>query len=70
MRSSVLLALVVLLLAGCGLFSGKEDDETIGWSAQRLYGEAKDAMADKQWPKAIKYFEKLEARFPYGRFAQ
>jgi outer membrane protein assembly factor BamD len=70
MRSSLLLALVVLLLASCGLFSGKEDDETIGWSAQRLYGEAKDAMAGKEWNKAIKYFEKLEARFPYGRFAQ
>jgi outer membrane protein assembly factor BamD len=74
MRSSLLLApvalLLALLLAGCGLFSGKEDDETIGWSAQRLYGEAKDAMASKEWPKAIKYFEKLEARFPYGRFAQ
>jgi outer membrane protein assembly factor BamD len=70
MRSSLLLALFALLLAGCGLFSGKEDDETIGWSAQRLYGEAKDAMASKEWPKAIKYFEKLEARFPYGRFAQ
>jgi len=70
MRPSLLLALFALLLAGCGLFSGKEDDETIGWSAQRLYGEAKDAMASKEWPKAIKYFEKLEARFPYGRFAQ
>jgi len=42
----------------------------MGWSAQRLYGEAKDAMAGKEWQKAIKYFEKLEARFPYGRFAQ
>src|SRR3954467_12256862 len=74
MRSSLLLApllsLFVLLLAGCGLFSGKEDDETVGWSAQRLYGEAKDAMAEKNWAKAVKYFEKLEARFPYGRFAQ
>src|SRR4051812_7242471 len=74
MRSSLLLApllsLFVLLLAGCGLFSGKEDDETVGWSAQRLYGEAKDSMASKEWAKAIKYFEKLEARFPYGRFAQ
>src|SRR5256884_9464306 len=70
MRSSVLLALVVLLLAGCGLFSGKEDDETIGWSAQRLYGEAKDAMAGKEWSKAIKYFEKVEGRFPYGRVLQ
>jgi outer membrane protein assembly factor BamD len=27
-------------------------------------------MASKQWEQAIKYFEKLEARFPYGRFAQ
>ena len=62
--------MLTLLLAGCGLFSGKEDDETIGWSAQRLYGEAKDAMSSKEWAKAIKYFEKLEARFPYGRFAQ
>ena len=70
MRSSLLLALAVLLLAGCGLFSGKEDDETIGWSAQRPYGEAKDAMTGKDWAKAIKYFEKLEARYPYGRYAQ
>lgn len=70
MRASLLVAFVALLLGGCGLFSGKEDDETIGWSAQRLYGEAKDAMVSKEWPKAIKYFEKLEARFPYGRFAQ
>jgi outer membrane protein assembly factor BamD len=70
MRSSLLLALAALLLAGCGIFSGKEDDETAGWSAQRLYGEAKDAMASKDWAKAIKYFEKLEARYPYGRFAQ
>jgi outer membrane protein assembly factor BamD len=42
----------------------------VGWSAQRLYGEAKDAMSNRDWQKAIKYLEKLEARFPYGRFAQ
>ena len=27
-------------------------------------------MASKDWAQAIKYFEKLEARYPYGRFAQ
>ena len=70
MRTSLLLALIALLISGCGIFSGKEADETAGWSAQRLYGEAKDAMAEKQWANAVKYFEKLEARFPYGRFAQ
>jgi outer membrane protein assembly factor BamD len=60
----------VLLLAGCGIFSGREEDETAGWSAQRLYSEAKEAMGTRDWAKAIKYFEKLEARFPYGRYAQ
>src|SRR2546423_10060799 len=68
MRASLLVLL--LALAGCGLLPDQSADETIGWSAQRLYGEAKDAMAGKEWAKAIKYFEKLEARYPYGRFAQ
>ncbi len=27
-------------------------------------------MNSKAWDKAIKYYEKLEARYPYGRFAQ
>jgi len=47
-----------------------EADETTGWSAQRLYGEARDAQSSKDWPKAVKYLEKLEARYPYGRYAQ
>ena len=64
-----LIALAVLGAAGCGLIP-KEVDETAGWSAQKLYGEAKDAMANRVWDKAIKYLEKLEARYPYGRFAQ
>src|SRR5882762_1586584 len=73
MRSSLLggLAIVTtLLFAGCGLLSSAQEDESIGWSAQRLYGEAKDAMNAKEWQKAIKLLEKLEARYPYGRFAQ
>ncbi|HEX7052504.1 MAG TPA: outer membrane protein assembly factor BamD [Burkholderiales bacterium] len=58
---------LLALLSGC---SSVPADETAGWSAQRLYGEAKDAMDDKLWAKAIEYFEKLQARYPYGRFAQ
>ena len=67
-RAAALSALVAL--AGCGVLGGKDTDETQGWSAQKLYGEAKDAMNGKTWDKAIKYLEKLEARYPYGRFAQ
>ncbi len=58
----------MLLVAGCSSLG--ERDETAGWSAQRLYGEAKDEMNNRNWEKAIKYLEKLEARYPYGRFAQ
>src|SRR6185295_4431291 len=69
MMRSLLAALLLLTLVACGGINSS-DDETLGWSAQKLYGEAKDAMASKDWTKAIKYLEKLEARYPYGRFAQ
>src|SRR5919106_2547986 len=66
-RIAVYFLVAIFGLAGC---AGSTEDETIGWSAQRLYGEAKDAMSSKDWPRAVKYLEKLEARYPYGRFAQ
>jgi outer membrane protein assembly factor BamD len=69
MRFVILLAALALALLVGGCASDLQD-ETAGWSAQRLYGEAKDAMASKDWPRAIGYLEKLEARYPYGRFAQ
>ena len=59
--------LVAALLGGC---ASDPDDETVGWSAQRLHSEAKDAIGNKDWPRAVRYLEKLEARYPYGRFAQ
>src|SRR4051812_26826677 len=61
---------VALSAGGCDWLRSTQEDETLGWSAQRLYGEAKDAMSNREWPKAVKYLEKLEARYPYGRYAQ
>ncbi|MDR2188302.1 MAG: outer membrane protein assembly factor BamD [Azonexus sp.] len=58
-----------LVLAACGSLS-EQADETAGWSAGRLYSEAKDAQNDGNWDLATKHLEQLEARFPYGRFAQ
>ena len=65
------IALVALasLSAGCGLLP-EVKDETTGWSANKLYTEAKDAMGDGAYDKAAKLYEKLEARYPYGRYAQ
>lgn len=64
-----LLVLATLGMAGCGLMP-EEADETLSWSASKLYTEAKDAMSEGAYDRAIKYYEKLEARFPYGRYAQ
>lgn len=69
MRRSVLfLLLAAVLAAGCA--TQEPADETAKWTVERLYGEARDAMAERDWAKAIQYLEKLEARFPYGRYAQ
>lgn len=68
LRSVLVLAAAALLAAGCA--TTEPPDETAGWSVERLYGEAREAMQARDWDKAIKYLEKLEARFPYGRYAQ
>lgn len=59
---------VAIFIAGCA--TKEPFDETTGWSAGKLYSEAKDAQADATWDKAAKLLEKLEARYPYGRYAQ
>lgn len=71
MRSlaALLFALLLANLSGCGLLP-EQVDETAGWSANKLYAEAKTAMSDGAFDKAIKLYEKLEARYPYGRYAQ
>jgi outer membrane protein assembly factor BamD len=72
MRGS-LAAIVALLLgwslASCGVLKA-DNDETKGWSAAKLYAEAKQSLSDRNYEQAIKYYQKLEARYPYGRFAQ
>jgi outer membrane protein assembly factor BamD len=65
----ILALLLGVLVGACGLLPG-EQDETKGWSAQKLYSEAKDNLNSRNYEQAIKYYEKLEARYPYGRFAQ
>ena len=61
--------LVGVLIAACGMLPDPVD-ETKGWSAQKLYTEAKDNLNTRNYESAIKYYEKLESRYPYGRYAQ
>lgn len=58
---------VALLVAGC---AGTTQDPTKNWSAEKLYTEAKQKVADGDYASGIKYFESLESRYPYGRYAE
>jgi outer membrane protein assembly factor BamD len=62
-----ILILLLLVLSGC---ASLDEDPTRGWSAQRLYTEGKTALANKEYTNAVQYFEKLEARYPYGPYAE
>lgn len=59
---------LAVALAGCGVF-GKEIDLTENWTAPRLYAEASSELDSGNYAKAIEYYEKLEARYPFGRYA-
>jgi outer membrane protein assembly factor BamD len=59
----------VVLSAGCNILP-KKIDQTANWSAQRLYTEAKQLLDEGAFDQSVKMYEKLEARYPYGRYAQ
>lgn len=71
LKNFLKLALIVLalMLSACGSL-GEKPDETKGWSADKLYAEASDELNGGNYLKAIQYFEKLESRYPFGRYAQ
>lgn len=59
--------LPLLLIAGCAL---DPIDETKNWGPERIYSAAQEELDGKNYQKAIGYYEKLESRYPYGRYAQ
>lgn len=64
MRHS-LYAFLLLTLVAC---SSTPDDKN--YTAEELYSQAMEAMEDHSFERAVKKFEKLQSRYPYGRYAQ
>lgn len=52
-------------LAGCASL----EDPTRDWSPEQFFNEAKSKLKDNQYEEAIKLFETLQARYPYGQHA-
>ncbi|MEO8134344.1 MAG: outer membrane protein assembly factor BamD [Betaproteobacteria bacterium] len=69
-RSIVLGLLLSLgILSGCGLLP-EAKDETGNWNVERIYQTGREAVQEGNYLRAIKMFESLESRFPYGVYAQ
>lgn len=70
-RSVTALAALALSLAlgACSLFS-KVTDPHKDWQAADYYQAAKQEFDNENWDASIKIYDQLEAKFPFGRFAQ
>lgn len=66
----ILLLAFALVLSGCSSFGEDEYDETAGWSVERLYQDGKEEMNAGNWSTAGERFTAVEARYPFGPFAQ
>lgn len=66
-----------LTLSGCGtlsnLFSGDSssatDDEYVGWDVVKFRSEAKAAVDAGSYEKAVKLYETIQTRYPFGEGA-
>lgn len=66
---AVFALLFVALTAGCSAIKGSVDP-TAGWSAERLYTAAREDISGASWSDARTKLEALEARYPFGVYAQ
>lgn len=57
-------------LSGCSYFDEKEVVAEESWGVERIYSEAKAALNTSDYQTAIDYYTQLEARFPFGIYAQ
>jgi len=67
----ILLFIGLATISGCSSLN-KDPVPKIedGWGVEQVYSEAKKALDNEDYPTAIKYYNLLEARFPFGDYAQ
>ncbi len=63
------LLLATTFLAGCGMFGDKLDPKK-NWSVEEFYKNAREELDSGNYAGAVKAYEALEAKYPFGRYAQ
>lgn len=66
-KTALGLAVIAVLLAGCGIF--KEDDRS-DYTAEQYYQEAKELLEDDKYTQAIELYQELESTYPYGEYTE
>ena len=69
LRALFALICATLLLSACGAFGDKLNPEK-NWTVEQFYEAAKADLDSGNYPAAVKRYEALEARYPFGRYAQ
>lgn len=67
LRTLLLACAASVLLAGC---NGTKLDETETLPVEQLYGEAHSSMKAGNYERSSRYFKRLVARFPFGRYTE
>jgi len=68
-RSLMAAIAATLFLAGCGAFGDRLDQQK-NWTVEQSYRYAKEELDSGNYAGAVKAYETLEARYPFGRYAQ
>ena len=63
----LLFALIACAAAACG--PAKELDVTADWTVEQFYQRARSELDKGNYLTAIEYYETLESRFPFGKYA-
>jgi len=67
----LIIFLLVFSISGCSYIGGRDEvDETINWTADDFYAQAKAALESGEYDVAVELYQKLETRYPFGVHAQ
>lgn len=66
----LIIVILSLFIQSCADSENPLKSETLGWSANKMYYSANNALKEKNYHRAINLYKILETTYPYGVYAQ